>query len=154
MSTLQGVPTHLVPQPSCVQGHSTIRPAASVTENMVKLVSVMNMSGLPHIICYEFPGQKQCYVEYLLMIKVFCNFMVVILAKAPWAGKTSLYSEYLCIPRGGMCWKCRQHTVVGHLLSRGGGCNVEDTELVSVVGSLGGRRSHISLHEQESVLPP
>lgn len=36
----------------------------------------------------------------------------------------------------------------------GGGCNVEDTELVSVVGSLGGRRSHISLHEQESVLPP
>ena len=56
--------------------------------------------------------------------------------------------------KGGGCVGSAGSTLLWGICYPWGGCNVEDTELVSVVGGLGGRHSHISLHERESVLPP
>lgn len=33
-------------------------------DNVARPVNSMNVSPLPHIICSEFPGQKQCFVKY------------------------------------------------------------------------------------------
>lgn len=39
----------------------------------------MKIRPFPYLICYKikFPSQKQCYVEYIMVTKVFYTFMDV-----------------------------------------------------------------------------